>query len=191
MVGLELVKSGWQFTVLTERGELVEESCVRSMEALRERFSVLREPTVIALGVDRRAFRVAAMLTELGHAVYFGGELAPELRPALLPLVERLVKQSLHLDVPAGTLSERDVVFRRVTDGGMSLTFLISLEGPDDAPVAAKAMFFTGPVKGAEQLEGVVAGRPRATGSWTLALGLFRLCSMGELSATAAAVAAA
>ena len=77
MVGLELVKSGWQFTMLTERGELVEESCVRSMEALRERFSVLREPTVIALGVDRRAFRVAAMLTELGHTVYFGGELAP------------------------------------------------------------------------------------------------------------------
>jgi len=190
MVGLELVKNGWQFTVLTERGELIEESCVRSMEALRERFSVLR-PTSIALGVDPRGFRVAAMLTELGHTVYFGGELAPELRPALLPLVERMVMHSLQLDVPAGTLSHRDVVFRRVSDGGTTMTFLVSLEGPDHAPVAGKAMFFAGPVKGAEQLEGVVPGRPRATGSWTLALGLFRLWSMGELGSKTAEVAAA
>lgn len=190
MVGLELIKNGWQFTVLTERGELVEEACVRSMEALRERFAVLR-PSVIAIGVDPRAFRVAAMLTQLGHTVYFGGELAPELRPALLPLVERLVMHSLHLDVPAGTLSQRDVVFRRVADSGTALTFLISLEGPEDAPVAGKAMFFAGPAKGAEQLEGVVSGKPRATGSWTLALGLFRLWSMGELVSATAAVAAA
>ncbi len=190
MVGLELVKNGWQFTVLTERGELVEESCARTMEALRERFAVLR-PTVIALGVDSRAFRVAAMLTELGHTVYFGGELAPELRPALLPLVERLVMHSLHLDVPAGTLSHRDVVFRRVSENGPTMTFLVSLEGPDHAPVAGKAMFFAGPAKGPEQLKGVLPGRPRLTGSWTLALGLFRLWSMGELHSTATAVAAA
>ena len=191
MVGLELVKSGWQFTVLTERGELIEEACVRSLEALRERFTVMR-PTSIALGVDPRAFRIAAMLTELGHSVYFGGELAPELRPALLPLVERLVMHSLHLDVPAGTLSHRDVVFRRVADSGTMTTFLVSLEGPDQAPVAGKAMYFIGPARSAEALAGVVTGRPRGTGSWTLALGLFRLWSMGELTpVTAAAVAAA
>ncbi len=189
MVGLELAKSGWQFTILTERGELNEESCARTMEALRERFTVLR-PTTIALGVDRRASRVAAMLRDLGHTVYFGGELAAELRPALLPLVERLVTQSMHLDVPAGTLSQRDVVFRRVTDGGATVTFLVSLEGPEQAPVAGKAMFFVGPVDGVEQLEGMVISRPGATGSWALAKGLYRLSASGEMS-TRTAVAAA
>ncbi|MEO8027045.1 MAG: hypothetical protein ABI823_11250 [Bryobacteraceae bacterium] len=191
MVGVELVSHGWQYTMLTERGELSEESAARSLESLRERFSIL-PPTVIALGGDARAFRVGTMLTQMGHTVFFAGELAPELRPALLPLVEQLVKHSLHLDVPAGTLTHRDVVFRPVPNGHASMTFLVSLEGPDHAPVAGRALYFVGPVKSADEITGLLdASESRAAGSWTLALGLFRLWTMGELPMGKAAVAAA
>jgi len=172
-VGIDLGLEYSRYSILGEDGELLEHGSVRSTEAgLRGRFSAI-EASLMAVAFDGRMTWALDLLTGLGHALLIAGELPQTLRPALVPLVELLARQTTACEsAPVSertgrggdltrdqehtaaavhcarvTGEERTVVFRRSGDDAEAgLMFMVTVEDLLGRQAVSDAWYFVGPV---------------------------------------------
>lgn len=193
-IGLQIGAAGWRYSIVRESGQLGEELHGRELRDLIESLA-LQPPAAISVPWSASSASILDRLSEQGHMVMIGGSLSNTLRPALLPLVERLVWQERRLEVVARPNGWETVVFRRAAGSGdpVALLFLIDVDDRADRPVVVDASYFVGPVgTSAEAASRLVPdltteapSQVSVNGARQQALRLHRLWKMGELEAFA------